>query len=196
MSNLEVVRFVAGEAPELMAQAWRLRHQVFREQLGWDVADRNLLEIDHFDKPAAHVAVMEGDLVVGYWRALPTDETYLLEESFPTLLDGPLPKSRLVWEISRFAVSPRHRRSREIGKLLVREIAAFGRDRDASDLIAVTDPVFERFVKVCGLKIDRIAGPKVVGKGIDGDVSAVVIHCAINHETLAGVGLATDAAAA
>jgi acyl homoserine lactone synthase len=191
---LHVSRFRPGEAPEYLAQAWRLRYRVFKEQLGWEVNSADLLEFDGFDRKAIHCAVLEGNRVVGYWRALSTAEPYLLETSFPDLLPGGMPKSSLVWEISRFAVDPGHRRSREIGKILVREIAAFGQDIGATELIAVTDPVFERFVKLCGLRISRIAGPMVVGTGHDGDVEAVVILCTIDAPTLEAVGLSAHAA--
>jgi len=190
MTRLRIVRFRASESPELLAQAWRLRHRVFRENLGWEVPSIDLLEFDHFDRSAVHVGVLERDRLVGYWRSLCTVEPYLLELHFPMLLGGRAPKSSSVWEISRFAVQPKHPDSREIGKLLVREIAAFGRDVDAERLIAVTEPTFERFVKQCGLAIDRAAGPVVVGRGAgDREVHAVVISCDINPRTLAGVGL-------
>ncbi len=193
-SSLRVVRFRPGDAPEVLAQAWRLRYRVFKEQLGWEINSADLLEFDGFDRNAIHCAVLEHNRVVGYWRSLPTTDTYLLEASFPDLLGGQVPKSASVWEISRFAVAPGSKRSREIGKLLVREIAAFGRDMQASELIAVTDPVFERFVKLCGLRVERIAGPMVVGKGHEGDVEAVVILCNIDAPTLEAVGLSLHAA--
>ena len=194
LHSLKTIRFRAGDSPELLAQAWRLRYRVFKEQLGWQINSADLLEFDGFDRKAIHCAVLEDHRLVGYWRSLPTTEMYLLEASFPGLMNGNVPKSSKVWEISRFVVSTDTKHSREIGKLLVREIAAFGRDMEASELIAVTDPVFERFVKLCGLRVERIAGPVVVGKGHNGDVEAVVILCSIDEPTLEGVGLPLNAA--
>lgn len=187
--QFRVLRFRAHERPDFMALSWRLRYQVFHEDLGWRVPIRNALELDEFDRQAVHCAVLCDDIVVGSWRALPTDQPYLLETTFPGLLVPPLPKSSTVWEISRFAVMPNSSFRREVGRLLVREAVAFGRDREATRLIAVTDPFFERFVRSCGLLIQRIGGPRIVGSGKRGPVSAVVITCELDPATLASVGL-------
>jgi len=183
------------EAPELMAQAWRLRHRIFRESLGWNVASVDLLEFDRFDRDAFHCAVVSGDRLLGYWRALCTVNPYLLELNFPQLLGvQPAPKSPAIWEISRFAMVPDSPRRREIGRMLVREIAAFGNDVRAQQLIAVTEPAFERFVVRCGLPVKRSAGPICVGQSPDRDVHAVLITFDINPHTLASVGIAAEAA--
>ncbi len=83
---------------------------------------------------------------------------------------------------------------REIGRLLVREIAVFGADVHAERLIAVTEPAFERFVLRCGLPVRRIAGPVNAGRGHDRDVQAVLINFDVNPGTLMSVGI-VDAAA-
>ena len=176
MWNLRTVRFRSTDAPELMAQAWRLRHRVFRENLGWDVPSIDLLEFDRFDRDAWHCAVVSGDRLLGYLRALCTVDPYLLELSFPALLAGnPAPKSMKIWEISRFAVAPNEPRRRMIGRMLIQEGIAFGRDMGASQLVAVTDTAFERFMLGAGVPVHRIAGPQRVGRSHDGDVEAVLI---------------------
>lgn len=176
MQELKICRFRAGEAPEYMAQAWRLRHQVFRETLGWSVKSLNQLEIDHFDKMALHCVAVEHDIVVGYWRSLRTTEPYLLEQYFPDLLEGqPLPKRPDIWEISRFAVAPGHPRRRDVGKCLALEIGRFGLDHGASRLIAVVEPPFGRFIRACGLPVTQSATPLVVGTGSQGEVIATII---------------------
>jgi acyl homoserine lactone synthase len=195
MWPLRIVRFRPADSPELMAQAWRLRYRIFRESLGWEVSSVDLLEFDGFDRNAWHCAVVSGDHLLGYWRALCTADPYLLELNFQVLLDGqPAPKSSSIWEISRFALVPEAANRREIGRLLVREMAAFGMDMRASKLIAVTEPAFERFVLRCGLPIQRIAGPIIVGSGHGRDVHAVLIAFDINQSTLASVGIAAQAA--
>jgi N-acyl-L-homoserine lactone synthetase len=189
-----IVRFRSTDAPELMAQAWRLRHRIFRENLGWEVPSVDLLEFDRFDRDALHCAVVSGDRLVGYWRALCTIEPYLAELSFPALLEGhPAPKSPKIWEISRFAMVPESPRRREIGRMLVHEIAAFGRDVRADRLIAVTEPAFERFVQRCGLPVQRAAGPVPAGQSHRRDVQAVLISFDINPNA-ASAGVAAEAA--
>ena len=192
--GLAVTRFRAKERPDLMALSWRLRHQVFHEELCWNVRSLNGIELDEFDLAASHCAVLLGDIVVGCWRALSTAGPYLLEEVFPELLPPPLPKSGRIWEISRFGVMPDLDIRREVGRLLVREAVALGRDLGAQRLLAVTDPPFERFVRSCGLAVRRIGGPMVVGNSRKGPVKAVVITCGLDPQTLAGVGLEAAAA--
>ena len=195
MWNPRIVRFRAAESPELMAQAWRLRHRIFRENLGWDVASVDLLEFDRFDRDAIHCAAVSGDRLLGYWRALCTVDPYLLEASFQGLLEGGTPpKSPDIWEISRFAMIADLPKRREVGRLLVREIAAFGHDVHARRLIAVTEPAFERFVRRCGLPIRRAAGPIDAGRGQNREVQAVLISFDVNPDSLMSVGIAAEAA--
>ena len=190
-----IVRFRSNDAPELMAQAWRLRHRIFRENLGWEVPSIDLLEFDRFDRAAIHCAAVSGDRLLGYWRALCTTEPYLLEQNFPALLDGkPAPKSHLVWEISRFAMVPDLSRRREVGRLLVQEIGVFGSDMKAAQLIAVTEPAFERFVVRCGLPIRRAAGPIQAGQGKGRAVQAVLIAFDVVPPAPTSGGIAAEAA--
>lgn len=195
MWNPRIVRFRATDAPELMAQAWRLRYRIFRENLGWDVSSIDLLEFDRFDRDALHCAVVSGDRLLGYWRALCTVDPYLLELSFPTLLGGGVaPKSSTIWEISRFAMVADVPKRREIGRLLVREIAVFGHDMRAERLIAVTEPAFERFVVRCGLPVRRVAGPVYAGHGQNRDVQAVLIAFDVTPGMLMSLGIVAEAA--
>jgi len=178
-----------------MAQAWRLRHRVFREDLGWDVSSVDLLEFDRFDRDAWHCAIVAGDRLLGYLRALCTIDPYLLELNFPTLLGGnPAPKSRQIWEISRFAVVPDAPHKSMVGQLLIREGVALGRDMGASQLLAVTDPPFERFMLGSGLPICREAGPQRVGTGRNGDVEAVLISLDLAHADMVAAEFAVEAA--
>ena len=195
MWNPTIIRFRAADAPELMAQAWRLRYRVFRENLGWEISSVDLLEFDGFDRNAWHCgAVLNGQLQ-GYWRALSTVDPYLLEHNFESLLGGkPPPKSPKIWEMSRFAMAPNVVNPREVARLLVRETVAFGRDMGADQLLAVSEPSFERFVTRCGLPVERIAGPMHVGQGRHGDVHAVLMAFNINAHTLSSMGITAEAA--
>jgi len=189
VTDLQVVRFRAQERPDLMAQAWRVRHQVFCEDLGWQIPSLNGIEMDGFDLEATHCAAIQRGLVLGCWRALSTAGPYLLEQCFADLLPPPLPKSPRIWEISRFAVLPSASARRAIGEVLVREGIAFGRDQGARRFIAVTDLSFERFLKSCGLTIKRLSAGPVPGVASTSPVGVGVIQCEIDARNLASIGL-------
>lgn len=176
MTSLNIKSWVGFDQPLLMAQAWSLRHEVFRSQLGWQVKSLNNLEYDRFDSWASHCCALDGEKVVAYWRALPTVKPYLLEESFQALLQGkPLPRQADIWEISRFLVSPSHPYRDDVGRMMVREAGFFGATAGASTLFAVVEPPFARFIRSSGLPIRTECAPTPVGTGSRGTVRAVLI---------------------
>jgi acyl homoserine lactone synthase len=80
-----------------------------------------------------------------------------------------------VWEISRFVICPDVANRRDVGKVLVQAIGAFGMARHARRLIAVVEPPFGRFVRLCGLPVVEETPPIHVGQGHKGDVHALII---------------------
>ena len=97
----------------LLSQMYRLRHRVFKEQLGWNVQSVNGEERDEFDRPdtAYLIATDASRRVVGAWRLLPTTKPYMAATVFRQLFDDCAPpESRAVWECSRFVVEPPERR--------------------------------------------------------------------------------------
>lgn len=176
MTSLKIKSWTGFDQPHLIAQAWSLRHEVFRSQLGWQVQSLNNLEYDRFDSWASHCCALDDEKVVAYWRALPTLKPYLLEESFQSLLHGkPLPRHADIWEISRFLVSPTHPDRDDVGRMMVREAGFFGATAGASTLLAVVEPPFARFIRASGLPIRNECAPTPVGSGSRGIVKAVLI---------------------
>lgn len=102
-----------SSAPELQ-EAFRLRHAIFVEEMGWSALRRpDGLETDRFDtEDAVHMLLYEGKELIGYQRLLPTTKPYLLPEIYPHLCDGPMPSSPSIYEWTRFAVLPGHRGER------------------------------------------------------------------------------------
>ncbi len=115
-----------------LAGMHRLRHRVFKEQLGWDVQGENGEEWDEFDGPdtAYLIASDPSGAVVGAWRLLPTTKPYMASTVFRELFDdSEPPHASSVWECSRFVVQPPDRQR-----------AASGIDSvTASLLVAVTE---------------------------------------------------------
>jgi acyl-homoserine lactone synthase len=94
-----------------MDKAYRLRHKVFVEEMGWhDLARPDGREIDPFDtKYAVHMLYIEHGMVLGYQRFLPTTRPHLLSDVMPELCEVERPEGAHIWEISRHCVAPGQR---------------------------------------------------------------------------------------
>jgi acyl-homoserine lactone synthase len=94
-----------------MEQAYRLRHKVFVEEMGWtDLAKPDGREIDQFDnKYAVHMLYIEDGKVLGYQRMLPSTRPHLLSDVTPELCDVERPVGPHIWECSRHCVARGHR---------------------------------------------------------------------------------------
>lgn len=89
-------------------QAFRLRHRVFVEELGWsNLARPDRREIDEFDdEHAIHLlALDETESVIGYSRLLPTTRPYLLPMVLPQLCEGAAPSGAHIVEWGRICVA-------------------------------------------------------------------------------------------
>jgi acyl homoserine lactone synthase len=150
---------------------FRLRHEVFRERLNWDVGSTYGRERDQFDElePVYIVCEQDGE-VLGSWRLLPTTGPYMLKNVFPELLHGAdAPCAPDVWEISRFAVSKRVLGNDSLGtirsvtQLLLDQLFTFAARRNLSRIVAVSDVRFERILKRSGLVTHRYGPPMQIG---------------------------------
>ena len=166
------------EMPEASADAsrkldgmFRLRHEVFKERLAWEVGSQAGKERDMFDDldPVYIVCEHAGE-VLGSWRLLQTTRPYMLKDVFPELLHGmPAPVAPDVWEISRFAVSKRVADNESLGtvntvtNLLLDQLFTFAARRNISRIVAVADVRFERILKRAGLLTHRYGPPLQVG---------------------------------
>src|SRR3546814_8431759 len=64
------------------------RYRVFKQRLGWSVADCDGAERDAFDEasPIYLLAYNSDGRLAGSWRFLPTTGPYMLRDVFPALL--------------------------------------------------------------------------------------------------------------
>lgn len=103
--------------PKLAATMFRDRALQFRERLGWDVAiDDQGLEFDEYDdlNPIYVILHDEQGEHLGSGRLLPTTDRTMLTEHFADLTGGVEIESPLIWETTRFCVSPRAREDRRL----------------------------------------------------------------------------------
>jgi N-acyl-L-homoserine lactone synthetase len=165
----------AGLPADVCRRVARYRHRVFVERLGWLLDSEDGAETDQFDRAdTVYVAVEDRDgNIAGCARLLPTDQPYLLGDTFPRLLNGMTPpRHPSVWELSRFAAmdftrptsSPLPNFSSPATALLLREVLACAAIRGAKRLITVSPLGLERLIRRLGLCTHR-AGPPALMNG-------------------------------
>jgi len=168
---------VMSGAPEglpqgLYSKLARYRHNVFVEQLGWELQTQDGTELDQFDRPDTVYVVAQDDEghVFGCARLLPTTRPYLLGEVFPLLLNGlPPPCSSDVWELSRFAAVDLNNQTSALGQFsspvaieLLQESIACAAAHGAKRLIAVSVIGVERLLRRAGFHAHRAGPPMVI----------------------------------
>ena len=165
----------AGERllPELYSRVAHYRRQAFVERLGWGLQIQNGAELDQFDRPDTVYVIAQDDQsnIIGCARLLPTTGPYLLEAVFPQLLNGlPPPRSRDVWELSRFSAvdlnaqvhAAQYQFSSSTAVRLLEESIACAASRGARRLIAVCPVGVERLMHRAGFHVHRAGPPTVI----------------------------------
>lgn len=169
--HASIIEMPDAGASQKLDGMFKLRHEVFKERLEWEVGSASGKERDMFDDldPVYIVCEHEGD-VLGSWRLLPTTGPYMLKNVFPELLYGmPAPEAPDVWEISRFAVSKRVVGNDSLGtiktvtNMLLEQLFAFAARREISRIVAVADVRFERILGRAGLLTQRFGPPMQIG---------------------------------
>ncbi|MBA2674456.1 acyl-homoserine-lactone synthase [Ramlibacter sp.] len=152
--------------PALRAATARYRHEVFVEQMGWELPCEPGYEQDEFDTAGAtHVLAFNEDdgRIVGYGRLLPTTQTYLLEKHFASLVNGTPPRTAGVWELSRYTASDPHggkTQDAEVGKRVLLAAMRFAAARGAHSLVCCTTVAIERLSNRWGVQMQRLGPPQ------------------------------------
>lgn len=162
-----------GLRAPLLDSMYRLRSDVFRRRLGWDVRVEDGREHDWFDLIGPHYVVVHDNAsrALGCCRLLPTLGPNMLRDIFPELLDGaPAPASASIWEVSRFALCEEHSQGgfgfSAISSSLIAETFRFIAAQGADTLVGVTSAPFERMMRHMGLQVERLGKPRRIGKTI------------------------------
>jgi N-acyl-L-homoserine lactone synthetase len=148
------------------------RYAVFVQTLGWNLPCASELERDRFDGPETVyiIAKDESGRICGCARLLPTTQPYLLVEMSPQLLSGmQAPRSKEIWELSRFATQPlppdrclprdeARQRFRIVFAAVVRSALECG----ATRLITFTALGIERILRVIGIHAHRVGPPMAI----------------------------------
>jgi acyl homoserine lactone synthase len=174
-----------------LAEMHRLRYRIFKERLGWDVQVSGDMEVDEFDacRPVYLLQKDGNGRPQGCVRLLPTTGPNMLRDTFPVLLDGvAAPKSRTIWESSRFGVDLSSREAKTAGSIaqptyeLFAGMIEFGLMCALTDIVTVTDARMERILCRARWPLRRLGSPRPIGKTI-----AVAGYLEVSRERLQGV---------
>jgi len=153
--------------PELMMNIFRLRHQVFVENLNWeDLRRSDNLERDEFDHDGAiHVALVDDAKVSAYSRLLPTIRPHLLSEIYPEIMQGRIPpRGPHVWEWTRLCCSPESETKKSISiRLMMVAVAELALALRAHKIIAQSDPIWIARLNRLGWNAKPLAIPIAYG---------------------------------
>jgi acyl-homoserine lactone synthase len=168
-----------------MEQAYRLRHEVFVEEMGWtDLRKPDGREIDQFDDGrAVHMLYLEGGRLKGYQRMLPSMRPHLLSDVLPHLCDGELPSGPHIWEWTRYCVAKDHRDRGRIlspaGNFLLSAIVEWGMENGVSNIIIEMNPIWLLRLVQLHFMVTPLGIPKDTGKE-----SIVAVTAAFDRRTL------------
>lgn len=161
--------------PELFGKMFRLRHEIFKERLGWDVNSVDGMEFDHFDDldPVYFLALSPEEDIEACWRLLPTTGPNMLRDTFSFLLDGgSVPEGRRIWEASRFAVSGRLLEkggltclNRVTAELLC-ALCEFGAAEDIDELVTVYEITVSRLIQRMGCRPKWVSRRHRIGPAV------------------------------
>jgi len=163
---------------------YRDRKRVFVDWLKWNIpVTADVYEIDQFDTDDA-VYLIESDRQgrhLASIRLLPTSKPHLLSEVFSDLCEGPIPRGRDVWELTRFCVSPDRIKvdGKRLMNLMWTSSVEFAVSNRISEYSCVTHLAFLSQILAAGWDTTPLGLPKMV----DGaPVGAVLFR--ISEQTL------------
>lgn len=140
-----------------------LRHQEFvsRQDYNVNVTRDGRQEFDNYDTPDTVYLVARDNhgRVLGTSRKFPTTRNYMIEDLWPNMIDGRLPKSPKIWESSRFCIDRNlDRQTRKQVKVeLVMAGLEFGLLNNIDYFIGVMPPAIWRSVFTStGWKVEPI----------------------------------------
>jgi N-acyl-L-homoserine lactone synthetase len=153
---------------EVVAQQ-RFRKRFFVDELGWDLAQEEGLEVDEFDTDyAVYCSLYLGHQIVACWRAIRTNQEYLGRKIFPQLATlRPYPSHPDIWEISRLGAI-RHPQRPLSAQYIYALMFHFAATRGALSLCGVVSPIHNRNFQIGGIKTRRFGAPQVVGHDAKG----------------------------
>ncbi|SLN52545.1 Autoinducer synthetase [Aquimixticola soesokkakensis] len=157
--------------PKLRDTMFRDRAEQFKTRLGWEVrvTDRGE-ERDEYDdlNPLYVIWELEDGSHGGSMRFLPTTGDTMVNDHFSHLTDGVRIESPLIWECTRWCLSPRA--DRRVSAALTLGAGELMAQNHLEHFVGVFDPRMERIYRLMGLSPDVIGrhgtGAAEIGVGL------------------------------
>ena len=197
-----MIRFMYADQldtlPTLRDTMFRDRAQQFKTRLNWDVrVDATGYEIDQYDQmnPLYAIWEMPDGTHGGSMRFLPTTGETMVNDHFTHLTDGVRIESPLIWECTRYCLSPRFDgQAKEIASSLMVAGCEMGLQFGLSDWVGVFDARMVRIYRRIGWE------PTVLGTVGEGRDKTSVGLWAVSEEARDAMcriaGITTDTPAA
>jgi acyl homoserine lactone synthase len=157
-------------SPDQISGIHQLRYNVFFNRLGWNVPTVGQEEVDEYDglDPVFVTVFDEDKQVRACCRILPTTGSYMLRDTFPSLLGrNPCPDAENIWEISRFAVdkeSGRRAGSSIIPSKMIALLVKHALIRRIEHYVFVTTVGIEKLLRRMNVNCERLSCCKKIGK--------------------------------
>lgn len=169
------VREISTETDLL--KSYRLRHEIFCEELKWVPVNHEKMEIDSYDENATSFGVFDSrDKLASYLRLLTSEGTFMIEEEFAEMVssDYIIRHAKDTAEISRLCIAQESRRdlvSTDFGRhstsvVILKGIYRWCKLHGIRYLYAVTEYKIYRLACAKGFPFKLIGEPKTMPDGV------------------------------
>jgi len=172
-------------AHEEMEQGFRLRHEVFSEELKWAPISGDGKEVDSYDNSfARYLGVFDArqGLLLGYARLIASPRPFMIDREFANLTSDEqrIEKSMDMAEITRLCVQKNGRKADyilRVSNLLYKGIYLWSLNMGIRHLVMVVDRRYYRLLRFTGIPVKKVGDFMVMPDS----VHAAVIRLDLNE---------------
>lgn len=158
-----------------MDMAYRLRYQVFNEELGWVAESRTRMEIDEYDENCILLGIFYDERLIGCLRIISSNQRFMIEKEFCFLMGKHhICKTEDTIEVTRFCIAQDIRKYKVSTKygtypiIMVLEKAFYNwcRMNDVDNVYMVVSKQFFRLLNLLGMPCTPIAEEQIMPDGV------------------------------
>ncbi len=163
-------------AYEEMEQGFRLRHEVFSEELKWAPLSTDRKEVDRYDSFASGIGVFDARQgLLGYARFITSPHPFMIDREFANLTteEQAIQKSRDMAEVTRLCVRKNGRKADyllRVSNLLYKGIYLWSMNMGIRHLVMVVDRRYYRLLRLTGFPVKPAGSFKVMPDSVQAAV--------------------------